>query len=417
MTNNHPLLPYTEKKLPCGMTLIHKEVNVTPIIAIDIWVHTGAVHDPEPHYGLSHFFEHMFFKGTQQFGVGVMDRIITSLGGYNNASTSLDYTHYYVVLPKAGWEQAMDVMLDSIQNPIFDRDELERERTVIYEEIKRHEDNPWSKVYDQFTSAAFAKCPYSRQVLGTEESLATITRDTFMAYLQDRYAPENISLSVVGDISLREIEEKVNSIMKPGTVPFTPLDEKPYPVLEAGSDIVLRRDVNQSYVLLGFPTPEVIATPSEYALDILSMILGEGRSSRLHKRLNDDLGIVSSVSSSFWTLRKAGLFIVEAVTEPSKVKQVEQEIHAEIKKLRERSTEEELRKVKSMSKADYAFSNEKVISIANTYGQSRVMASIDHTVRYLDEIEKIQLDDLYRVFDTYILPETCCKGVLLPKTG
>ena len=129
--------------------------------------------------GLSHFFEHMFFKGTEKYGVGVMDRIITSLGGYNNAATSLDFTHYYVVLPSSGWEQAMEVLLDSLQNPLFAEEEIERERSVIFEEIKRHEDNPWSSIYDKFTSTAFSKNPYSRQVLGSKKSLKTINQDTF----------------------------------------------------------------------------------------------------------------------------------------------------------------------------------------------------------------------------------------------
>jgi zinc protease len=414
---NHPLLPYTEKTLPCGLTLVHKHVAFSPIVGIDIWIHTGAIHDPVPHMGLSHFFEHMFFKGTEKYGVGVMDRIITSLGGYNNAATSLDYTHYYVVLPSSGWEPALEVLLDSLQNPLFAESEIEKERAVINEEIKRHEDNPWSNIYDKFTSASFARCAYARQVLGTTESLATITRQTFLDYLHARYNFHNVTLSVVGDIALDPLEEKLARLLPATPVPFVDTTPQDWPLVEKGNEVVLKQDVNQSYVLLGFPTGKVVGETDEYSLDLLSMILGEGRSCRLHRRLNDELGIVSSVNCGFWTLKHAGLFIIEAVTEPNKVKQVETEIHSELKKLRETITPAELQKVKRMSRADYAFSNEKAISIAHTFGQSRVMASIDHTIHYLDEIEKITIDDLYHIYDTYLNPTRLCRGLLLPKKG
>lgn len=412
---NNPLLPYTEKTLPSGLTLIHKKVNIAPIVAIDIWIHTGAAHDPVPHYGLSHFFEHMFFKGTETHGVGVMDRIITSLGGYNNAGTSFDYTHYYVVLPSSGWEPALEVMIDSLQNPLFSEEEIERERMVIHEEIKRHEDNPWSSLYDRFTSAVFADCPYSRQVLGTQESLATIQRDTFLDYLHTQYRPENVSLCVVGDIELDLLEDKLNSLVKPSGQPSIPPNGEAWRVIEQGEEVVWHRDVNQSYVLLGFPTDQVIGTKAEYALDLLSIILGEGRSSRLHRRLNDELGIVSSVSSSFWTLAHAGLFMLEAVTPPEKVQEVETEFQTALNHLRESIRPEELQKAKKMIHADYAFTNEKAISIANTYGHSRVLASIRHTIHYLEEIDKITLDDLSTVIDTYVDTKKQCKGILLPK--
>ena len=281
--NNHspnPLLPYTQKQLPSGLTLVHKEVNMAPIVAIDIWVHTGAIHDPEPHLGLSHFYEQMFFKGTERHGVGVMDRIITSLGGYNNAATSLDYTHYYVVLPTLGWKDALDVLLDSLQNPLFDPEEVDKERSVINEEIKRHDDNPWSKIYEEFSQTAFANCPYKRNVLGTRESLETITHDTFKDYLHDRYCLNNTTLCIVGDVSYNEVEDWVNEHV--GNNSSSTVNDPPmtWDVISEASEVVLSRDVNQAYLLIGYPYSNVFETDDEYALDLLGMILGEGRSSR-----------------------------------------------------------------------------------------------------------------------------------------
>jgi zinc protease len=427
-TNGNPLIPYNQTRLAKGALLVHKEVKVTPIVAIDIWVKTGAVHDPDPHFGISHFYEHMFFKGTEKYGVGVMDRIITSLGGYNNAATSLDFTHYYVVLPKPGWKEALDVLVDSVLHPLFPEDEIERERSVIVEEIKRHEDNPWSKIYDEFARTAFSRCPYSRQVLGSVESLQTITRDSFLRYHHDRYRPDNIAFCIAGDVSYEETVESLNHYLSNATHPAdsngaktencSNADESSlWQIIDAPAEVTLQRDVNQSYLLLGYPTPKITGAPHEYALDLLSTILGEGRSSRLYRRLNDELGIVSSISASYWNLANAGLFIIEAVTEPSKLEQVESEIQKEFIRLRKDMKMEELNKAKSMLRADFAFANEKVISIAQTYGYGEATATVEHGVYYQDRIEEITREEIEAAFDAFLGPERLCKGLLIPKNG
>ena len=418
--SDNPLLPYSQVRLANGFTLIHKAVHTAPILAIDIWIHTGAIHDPEPHYGLSHFFEHMFFKGTERHGTGEMDRIITSLGGYNNAATSLDYTHYYVVLPSVGWRHALEVLLDSLLNPLFDPQEIERERSVIIEEIKRHEDNPWSKIYDEFTQAAFARCPYQRQVLGSVESLGTIQRETFFQYHRERYAPHNITLCVVGDAAFDEVKDEIERLTAsskpdaPNAVPAGPLPE--FDQIDASAEVVLRRDVNQSYLLLGYPTPRLTGLRQEYGLDALSSMLGDGRSSRLYRRLNDELGLVSSIGCTYWSLAHAGMFIIDAVTDPDKVDRVEEEIERELAKLWDTMNETELEKIKSMARADFAFSNEKVISVAHTYGYGSVIHQVEHAVYYLQHLLTVNLEEIRQSMETYIQPRRRCKGLLLPRS-
>ncbi|MBI1388014.1 MAG: hypothetical protein GC154_06160 [bacterium] len=415
--NGNPLLPYTEKQLPSGFTLIHKEVRSAPIVTLDFWIHTGAIHDPEPHFGLSHFYEHMFFKGTEKHGVGVMDRIITSLGGYNNAATSLDYTHYYVVLPSAGWRAALEVMADSLLHPLFDPEEIERERAVIVEEIKRHEDNPWAKIYDEFIEAAFANNRYQRKVLGTVDSLQTIDQGVFQDYQRKRYHPRNTTLSLAGDFSLAEVEDALGEIM--GGETSEPFEDETaeWPLIEAPVNVELRRDVNQAYLLIGYPAPRTLGTPDEYSLDLLSTLLGEGRSSRLHRRLIDELGIASSVSCSAWGLKNATLFIMEAATDADKIDRVEQVMQEELDRVRDGITLDELEKVKSMERADFSFSNEKISSMAHTYGYSRVAADIEHAIHYLERLDEVDIESIQRAYDAHLTPSRRCRGALLPKRG
>ncbi len=330
------------------------------------------------------------------------------------------------MLPKAGWKEALDVLIDSLLNPLFPVDEIERERSVINEEIKRHEDNPWAKIYDEFTQAAFSKCPYKRQVLGTEESLQTIDLDAFKRYHHERYQLDNITFCIAGDVTYEEALEPLENYIEKNrkssssvTQPSLSIegdDPDRWQIINQPAEVELHRDVKQSYYLLGFPTPHLTGKPHEYALDLLSTIIGEGRSSRLYRRLNDELGIVSSISCAFWNLAKSGLFIIEAVTEPSKISQVETEIHKEISRVRGDMKQSEVNKAKSMLRSDFAFANEKVISIAQTYGFGNTTATVEHGVHYQERIEETTMSEIEEAFDTFLVPERQCKGLLLPKS-
>ncbi len=414
--NTNPLESYTQEHLPCGVTLIHKEVRTVPIVAIDVWISVGAAGDPDPYLGLSHFYEHMFFKGTERLGVGEMDQAIKRLGGYNNAATAWDYTHYYVVVPSPGWRRASEVLIDALRFPVFDPVEIESERQVIYEEIKRHEDTPWSKFYQDYNSLAFSRCPYSRQILGTFETLSRIDQNVFREFLQTRYVPENITVVVVGDVSIGEVRDQMQSYFEGMSTASRFPDDIPFEAIGSPQHLQLHMDVNQSYLLLGYPTPTVVGSRDEAILDLASVLLGEGRSSRLHGLLKEELGLVSSVSVSLWSQAKAGLFIVEAVTDPENLAEVEKHIHEQLHRLAETPPdEEELRRVKHMALADYAFSNETVSAMAHTYGSSHLLSGIDYIIRYPEMIRSIEAEEIPDRFRRYLQENMLCVGHLMPK--
>ena len=143
-----PIEPFTKTTLENGLDVIVKEVHSAPIVAVYLWCNTGSINESDHEHGISHFYEHMFFKGTEKRGVGEIDRAIKSLGGYNNAFTSKEYTAYYVVLPAENFSLAVDVLVDAIQNPSFPEEEIKKEQGVIKEEINRKEDNPSGKLYE-----------------------------------------------------------------------------------------------------------------------------------------------------------------------------------------------------------------------------------------------------------------------------
>jgi zinc protease len=302
---------------------------------------------------------------------------------------------------------------------LFDPSEIERERGVIVEEIKRHEDNPWSKSYDEFTQTAFANNRYSRKVLGTVESLDTINQQVFQAYHRDQYIPENITLSTAGDVSFQEIQDEVSRLLEGYNHQAgnrIDLEKETWDVLDTNASVTMRRDVNQCYVLLGYPTQMITSVDEIMALSCLSTIAGEGRASRLYRRLHDDLGIVSSLGCSFIRLKYAGLFLVEAVTDLDKLDQVEEEIDKELWKLKDTVTEDELSRAKSIERADFAFGNEKAVSIAHIFGYGNAVTSIEEAVNYLEHFESVSIDDMMSTIDTYLIPQRRCKGLLIPNS-
>ena len=158
-TGDSPLLPFTRVTLDNGLDVIVKEVHSAPIVAVYLWCNTGSVNEDERIHGISHFYEHMFFKGTEKRGVGEIDRAVKSLGGYNNAFTSNEYTAYYIALPSENFNLAADILFDAIRNSSFPQEEINKELGVIKEEINRKEDDPTGALYEEMFKTLFPETP------------------------------------------------------------------------------------------------------------------------------------------------------------------------------------------------------------------------------------------------------------------
>ena len=213
-----PIAPFTKVTLDNGLDVIVKEVHSAPIVAVYLWCNTGSINETHNEQGISHFYEHMFFKGTENRGVGEIDRAIKSLGGYNNAFTSKEYTAYYVVLPSENFSLAADVLVDAIRNSNFPEEEIKKELGVISEEINRKEDNPMDKLYEEMFKIMFPGTPYSHPVLGSKESISEFSRDNFKNYLSKFYVPNNMTAVVVGDVETQDAImefEKLTADWKP----------------------------------------------------------------------------------------------------------------------------------------------------------------------------------------------------------
>lgn len=414
---SHPLLPYERHVLDNGMRVIVKEVHSAPIVAVDIWVGTGAADENLDRLGISHFLEHMFFKGTEKRPVGRMDLEIKSLGGYNNAATSYDYTHYYVVLPSEHYLKALDILSDALLHSVYAEEEIEREREVVLREIDRKEDSPWGKLYDDFLEVVFAGNPYGRPILGTPESLARIDREAFFDYVRRTYHPGNLVLAIVGDVQADEALKSAKAIF--GSLPT---DEEVHPEpfeispRSEPQEFTILKDVQSAYLVIGYPTPRIHGTPDEYALDVAGSILGEGKSSWLYQILKEEKGLVTDVDSFFWSLEWAGLFGLEAACEEEDLPRVERILFEQVERLRRGEfTDAEIQKAKNQIISDFAFGTEKASSISGIFGEYEVTSKIDDAIHYTDRIRQVTREQIMDALGRHLNPSGYTKGVLKPQ--
>lgn len=418
-----PLSPFSRSILSNGLTVLFKHVPTSPIVAVYLWVRVGSGLEPPGTNGISHFFEHMFFKGTKRRGVGEMDRAVKELGGYNNAFTGVEYTAYYVVVPRDGFTVAIDLLMDAARNSVFDPAEIERERAVILEEINRQEDTPSQKLHTVFLESIFHGIPYERPILGTAESLARIGREDFQRFLQDYYAPDNVAVAVVGDVTEDCALEEIGH----ATEGWTPNGSPRRPCFSFDPDTAARRqdtlsrtierDVRQVYWAAGFPNAGRAASVEDnYALDTASTILGSGRSSRLRRRLVEREGIATSVGAWAWPLSMAGVFCIEAEFPPLNSERILEAVIEEVQSLRDDTVgEDELQKAKTILKADYAFSNETNSDIGSTLGRYETLGILDEAMLYGRRIDDVTSEGLREAMSRLCPPGNLTVCTLRPR--
>lgn len=419
LSNTSPLPPFERRQTPGGPVTLAKVTKAAPIVAVDFWVHVGSRAEPPEHNGISHFLEHLFFKGTPKRPAGVMDRQIKALGGYNNAATSYDFTHYYVVLPSHYLEDGVDLLADAIFEMALPPDEIELERQVVEEEIRRKEDSPLNKLHDDFLQVVLRDTPYQPTVLGTFESLARIDRQAFCAYRERFYQPDNITVSAVGDLEPEKVFSTVDRMFQPYGQTHRQTDlpvMAPIGPVPSPHEFTVRKDVQQGYMLMGYRLPDLRGKPEETAMDVASTILGEGQSSRLVHLLEEQLGLVNSITAYFWALEYAGLLVVETSADPDDLPEARKRIEAEIARLANKEVgEDELEKAKTLLITGFAFSNEKASSLANTLGMYETVSSLDEAVRYQERVRGVTARQVSQVMQTWCRPEVITIGTVEPK--
>lgn len=395
---------WTSHRTPGGASVLARHVP-NDVVTIDVWVATGSAREDETNNGISHFLEHMLFKGTSRFGVGELDRHIMQLGGVWNAATSMDFTHYYVTVAAPYFEQALDAIADMIQHAAIDPVEFEKERSVILEELRRKQDDPWGWLFDELYRVCYATSPYRRTVLGTFESISRLSREAMWEYYRRTYTADSVSVLVAGDVNpdrAIELATKYFSDLGPAENPWPAPD--PTTHYERGVRQVVARDVNETYLALAYPAPGMDNLRDVVAMDVLSTVVGSGRSSRLHQRLREQLQLVEDIGAGYPTHRFPALFYIYACLQAPHLEAAIEEAERVVRAVvHEAPSDSELAKAKRRLRHDLYFGTETNSGQTGLMGYYLTLTgSLDVAERYLWQLEQTSVEDLVGVAQRYL---------------
>lgn len=396
-----------EFTLDNGMKVFIRENPGTKTVAIDAWVRTGSINEPPSLNGISHFLEHMLFKGTKKYKPGEIDRIVEGLGAVWNAGTSEDYTHFYLSVAAPYFAQCLDVMAEVLKNSVIDPNEVERERLVILEEYRRKQDNPAGFLFEQVYIKSYVKGPYRFPVLGTPDTLKAITPEDIQRYYLQYYTPETVTLVIVGDVKADEILPEVKKQFADFTRKHKPADVDYTTEYARNLRERYERQAGDVYLAMSFPAPGIDKVDDVCAMDVLSVILGEGRSSRLYRIVKEKKQLVSSIDVTYATQKLDSLFVVSATLNPDKLEKTEKAILTEIKRLRQhKPPRNELNKAKRMITNSYYFSTETNAGQAGIFGYYYTLTgSVEFEQKYLERINAVTPEAVQQVARKYLSPD------------
>jgi zinc protease len=399
-----------------GMKLILKENHNAPVVALQVWVKVGSGDEGDEEAGMCHFIEHMLFKGTAKRKVGGLAREVESLGGAINAYTSLDQTVYHVILASRYADIGLDVLSDAIQHSTFRPLELDREREVILEEIRRGQDDPSRVLFQQTSAVLYQKHPYRRPIIGFEKVIRKISRDQMISFYKKWYTPDRMVFVAVGNFNLLEMEKKVRGTFQG----FDPSPERVSLRVEEPEQTEFRSVISfghfkETYLQIAFPIPSGthVDTPP---LDALSHILTGGEASRLIQKVKLEKGLVHSISASSHTPRDPGSFIIRATLLPENIEEAIKVILSELIRLRnEGVTPDELHRVKVSVESDLIYDRQTVQGQARKLGYyEAVTGDIHFEKEYVKRIGLLQSQDIQYVLEKYFKASRMVVSLLAP---
>ena len=400
-----------------GLTVILKEDHSAPVAAVQVWVKTGSANETAEEAGLTHQIEHMIFKGTPTKNTGEIARTIETSGGRINAYTSFDRTVYYVEIDSARFDTALDVLLDTVQHSLFDAAELKKEKEVVLEEYRRSLDIPENQLSWAMMALCYQKHPYGRPIIGYEKTILSFDREMILKYMDKWYTPRNMVVVAVGDFEAAKALESIKKLVQ--NFPQRTGAEPSRPVEPAQTELrktIKNARVQQVYLDLCWHIP-AITHEDIYALDVLEVILGQGKTSRLYRGLKMEANLVYHVSAGAYALADPSLFSVDATLHPKNLDPVLAAMGKEIFTVTQTPvTPSELSKAKNQASAAFIFAMEDMAGQAKTLGFFQTMTGDMYNAdAYLSKIKQVTAEDILRVSQAYLRPENLSIGLMAPE--
>ncbi|MEI3610878.1 M16 family metallopeptidase [Pseudogracilibacillus sp. SO30301A] len=378
-----------------GLRIVLESVPTVRSVTIGIWVRTGSRQETEQNNGISHFLEHMLFKGTKNRTAKDIAEAFDSIGGQVNAFTSKEYTCFYARVVDTYKEHALEVLTDMLFNSTFLEDEIEREKKVVMEEIKMYEDTPDDHVHDLLATASFGNHPLGRPIIGTEKQIKSFTRKTLIDYMKEFYTPSNIVVSVAGNVEHEFIYkiESLFSTFKDSNCSFK--REKP---TFLANKIIKNKDTEQAHLCLGY-RGLAINDSRISAILIINSILGGGMSSRLFQEVREKHGLAYSVFSYHAAYLDCGLLTIYAGTNKEQVNLLQTTIKQTVHQLAEKGlTDKEFMNSKEQLKGNIMLSLESTNSRMSRNGRNELLLgrqrSLDDIINDIDAVDRNTINEV-----------------------
>src|ERR1700751_2094823 len=404
--------------LPNGLTIIVQEDHSAPVASVQAWCATGSI-DEDQHLGagLSHILEHMLFKGTKTRRKNEIAQKIQDVGGYINAYTSFDRTVFWIDVPKTGVTTALDILADAMMNSTLPPEEYQKEQEVIRREFAMGMDDPDRMAGLLLFATAYQRHPYRFPVIGELKIYDQLTQEQVTQYYKTRYVPNNLTFVVVGDVDAKKVRQQLAELFK--SYPEKSL--KPL-FIPAEPPQLGRREVNQEFATelthlsMAWHIPE-LTNPDVPALDLLSTVLGDGRSSRLYRRVREEAGLAFSISAFSYTPGDPGLFGIDATLDPKKREAAEQLALRIVDEVKQAGvTAEELTKAKKITLSHHLGALTTMRGQASDIGSNWLLTRhLNFSRDYLDAVQKVTLEDIKRVATTYLTETNLTVVSLNPK--
>ncbi len=393
---------YRKSVLPNGIRLVTEAMPHVRSVAVGVWVDTGSRVEPEERGGISHLIEHLVFKGTATRSAEAIARAIDSVGGHMDAFTAKEHTCFYVGVLDEHLPLAVDLLSDILMRPLFAAGDIEKEKSVVLQEIKMVEDTPDDLIHDLFAERVWAGHPLGRPILGLWERVKAFDRPTILRHFEEEYVPGRITVAVAGHVEHERVRDlfatRFAAFDRP-TMPRTMTS----PTLHPGRHMVTK-PLEQVHLVLGFPGISDVA-PERYALYLLNDVIGGSMSSRLFQEVRERQALVYSVHSGTQPYRDTGLLYVYAGTEPANFAKVLRAVMKEVRALKKDGiTTDELRRAKDHLKGNLMLSLESTSSRMNRLAKQELrfgaFVSLDEMLGAFDAVRPEDVEALlHRVLD------------------
>lgn len=402
---------YDQWTLDNGLRVVGEKLTHLRSVSIGVWIRVGSMMERPQENGLSHFMEHMVFKGTKKRSARQIAEEMDSVGGHLNAFTSKDCTCFYAKVIDENLELAVDMLSDLTVNATLDDGELQKERGVILEEIAMTEDTPEDLASDLMAQAQFGTQALGMPILGPSSLIERYSKEDLEAFRSNHYRPENVVVSLAGNYDVAKVKELIQKYF--GGLKGSGTPEMPEKMSAlTGQKLAKDKDTEQVHICLGYPGVSMGHT-DVYPIAVFNNILGGGMSSRLFQRIREELGMAYSIYSYPSTYPGCGAFNIYAGTSPKHAKTVLEQIEIEMKKVLEKGiTEKEFQQSKTQLRGSYILGLESSSGRMQSIGRGELLLQHPPTpAETIAKIDRVQKDDVLRVA-AEILKHNPCAAIV-----